>query len=56
MKIKMNSIFGFLWLLIWIAGAVVAKGFWSMFFTITTAGFYSCYLVIELLFKHYGIL
>lgn len=49
----MKELVGFICLLMWIAGAVIAKGFWSAFFCIIP--FWSCYLVIEFAFKHWGI-
>jgi hypothetical protein len=49
-KLGMPSI----WVIIWIAGAVIAKGFWSTIFAIFTFGFYSFYLVIERCFQYLG--
>lgn len=37
----------------WIAGFVIAKGFWSTFFCIIP--FYSWYLIVEMYFTKYGI-
>jgi len=36
------------WLLMWMAGIVIAKGFWSTLAAVMTGGFYSLYLVVEL--------
>ena len=38
--------------LIWIAGVVIAKGFWSTFFAVCIP-FWSYYLVVELLITKY---
>ena len=45
-----------LWMLVWMAGIVIAKGFWSTFFAICTGGLWSVYLIMEVVFKHYGII
>lgn len=42
----MQLVFGAIALLAWIAGAVIAKGFWSTFFTIFFFP-YAWYLVVE---------
>lgn len=52
----MKYLASFVYLVIWIAGIVIAKGFWNTFFAICTGGFYSMYLVIELLLTKYGII
>jgi hypothetical protein len=39
---------------IWIAGMVLAKGFWSTFFAVVTCGFWSAYLVEEKLMQMAG--
>jgi len=46
----------FLWILIWMAGIVIAKGFWSTLFAVGTGGLWSIYLIMEVIFKHYGII
>lgn len=35
------------WATVWMAGVVLAKGFWSTFFAVITGGLYSYYLIIE---------
>jgi len=42
-----NVICHFLWFFMWMTGIVLAKGFWSTFFAITTGGLWSSYLVIQ---------
>lgn len=42
-----RAIFGLFWLTIWMAGIVLAKGFWSTFFAVITSGLWSFYLVVE---------
>jgi len=42
----MNNLFGFIYVCIWIAGVVIAKGFWSTCFALVIP-FWSFYLVIE---------
>ena len=42
----MNYLYAIIMLFMWIAGIVVAKGFWSTFFAITFCP-YAMYLVIE---------
>lgn len=44
----------FLVFLVWVAGIVIAKGFWSTFFAIFFAP-YSFYLVVEKLLLFWGI-
>ncbi len=48
-----KTIAGFFLTIMWLAGMVLAKGFWSMFFAIFTP--YGMYLVVELLMKRGGI-
>lgn len=43
------------WVVMWTAGVVIAKGFWSTAFAITTGGFWSLYLITERVLLHYGI-
>lgn len=45
----------FLVFLVWMAGIVIAKGFWSTFFAIFFAP-YSFYLVVEKLLLFWGII
>lgn len=52
----MKYLISFICIVIWVTGVVIAKGFWSTFFAITTGGFYSFYLVIELLLNKYGFI
>lgn len=58
MDFRMNDVsialLKFLVLLLWIAGIVIAKGFWSTFFAIFFAP-YSFYLVVEKLLLFWGI-
>ena len=44
------------WMLVWVAGIVIAKGFWSTFFAITTSGVWSAYLVMEQILKNLNVL
>ncbi len=49
-----QTVFG-VWIIItWIAGFVLAKGFWSTFFCIIP--FYAWYLVVEAYLGKYGLL
>lgn len=52
----MKYIFNFVWTIVWVAGIVIANGFWSTFFAIMTGGLWSTYLVVEKLMKFYGVL
>ena len=52
----MKYIIGFIWLIGWIAGIVLAKGFWSTCIATITAGLWSFYLIIELTLKYYNII
>lgn len=60
-KIKIHSyepliyLLKFLVFLVWMAGIVIAKGFWSTFFAIFFAP-YSFYLVVEKLLLFYGVI
>ena len=36
-----------IWSLLWFAGIIIAKGFWSTFFAVCTFGLWSLYLVVE---------
>lgn len=40
---------------IWIAGIIIAKGFWSTFFAVIIP-FWSWYLVVEKVMIHYGVI
>ena len=51
----MKSLVGLIFAVAWIAGIVIAKGFWSTFFAIVIP-FWSYYLLIEQLLIKYGIL
>lgn len=42
-----RTLIGMLWMLGWIAGCVLAQGFWSTFATVITGGLWSWYLVLE---------
>ena len=48
-----SSIAGFFFFAVWIAGFVIAKGFWSTLFAIIP--FWGWYLVVELVLKHFNI-
>lgn len=50
----MKAIVQLLLILLWLAGIVIAKGFWSTFFSIIFLP-YSWYLVIEKIILYYGI-
>lgn len=50
----MKYILSFILLVMWIAGFVIAKGFWSTFFCIFAP--YSFYLVIEKIMIMYNII
>jgi len=45
-----------IWLPMWMAGIVIAKGFWSTLAAITTGGLYSLYLVMELFLARIGFI
>lgn len=49
-----TSIAGLLFFAVWIAGLVIAKGFWSTLFAIIP--FYGWYLVVEKLLIHFQII
>lgn len=44
------------WILIWIAGIILAKGFWSTTFAVFTGGFWSAYLVLERVMIALGVI
>ena len=48
----MSKLANLILLFVWIAGIVLAKGFWSTFFAIIIP-FWSYYLVIERIVEHY---
>ncbi len=50
----MNSIIQFVLIVLWIAGIVLAKGFWLTLLAICIP-FYAWYLVIERLMTDFGI-
>lgn len=54
-KEKKMKIFEFIWVILWITGVVIAKGFWSTFFAIFTVGTWSIYLIIEKVLLYYGL-
>lgn len=47
MKRAIELFVAILWILIWIKGIVIAKGFWSTFFAVSTGGLWSLYLILE---------
>jgi hypothetical protein len=49
----MKTIFNAVFLLVWLAGAVLAKGFWSSLFAIFIP-FWALYLVVERLMMVWG--
>lgn len=51
----MKYLTSFITLIMWIAGVVIAVGFWSTFFAITIP-FWAFYLVIEKLLPFIGLL
>jgi len=52
----MKYIYQLAMFIIWVSGVVIAKGFWSTFFAIFTAGLWSTYLVVEKLLQFNGII
>ena len=50
----MKELLGFVFFCIWIAGIVIAKGFWSTFFAVLVP-FWSYYLVIERIIIYFGV-
>lgn len=48
-----SSIANFLFFAVWIAGLVIAKGFWETLFAIIP--FYGWYLVVEKILLHFQI-
>lgn len=54
MKSLMDTLFVLILSIGWIAGVVIAKGFWSVFFAIIIP-FYSWYLVIEKLMIKFSL-
>lgn len=51
----MRSIVGLILVIWWIAGIVLAKGFWSTFFACFFIP-WAYYLVVELILKFYGVI
>ena len=51
----MNHVFKFIYFSMWIAGCVLAKGFWSTFFAVCTGGLWSAYLVFEKMLLIWGV-
>lgn len=52
----MSYLFYLLWIVVWVCGVVIAKGFWSTFFAVLTYGWWSFYLVTEVMLKYYGVI
>jgi len=52
----MKHVVKLIWIIIWIAGIVIAKGFWSTTFAIITGGLWSLYLVLEKIMQCYGLI
>lgn len=50
-----RALLGFITFPMWIAGIVIAKGFWSTFFAVFIP-FWSWYLTIEKLLMHFGVI
>jgi len=50
----MKELRGFVYVCIWIAGIVIAKGFWSTFFAVLIP-LWSYYLVIERIILYFGV-
>lgn len=51
----MKSIASLLAFVVWVAGIVLAKGFWSTFFAVIFP-IWSWYLVVEHFLIHYGVI
>lgn len=45
-----------IYIVIWVAGVVIAKGFLQTIAAVMTSGIYSLYLVVELLMIKYGFI
>lgn len=58
-NVKLSGVWGFLslmlFLFMWVFGAVLAKGFWSTFFSIFFFP-WGWYLVVEKVALHFGLL
>ena len=58
-SLKLSGVWGFLALMVfmsmWVFGAVLAKGFWSTFFSIFFFP-WGWYLVVEKIAIHFGVL
>ena len=50
----LSSVFGAAWVFMWVAGCVLAKGFWSTLFAVITCGLWSAYLVVEKVMRAVG--
>jgi len=50
-----ECLFMLVFIISWVMGVVIAKGFWSTFFTVVFFP-YSFYLVVERIMEMYGIL
>ena len=55
MNFKLNNLYAFIMIILWTAGAVLAKGFWLTLLAIFIP-FYSWYLIIEKLMMHFGLI
>lgn len=56
MRYLIGFIASLLWSTVWIAGIVLAEGFWSTTFAVCTGGAWSSYLVIERLMVMNGMI
>lgn len=50
-----NKLFRVAWVVMWVAGVVLAKGFWSTLFAVFTWGLWSLYLVVEMGLRVLGV-
>ena len=55
MNDNFKTLIGFFLFFLWVAGVVIAEGFWSTFFSIIFP-FWAYYLLVEKLLIVYGIL
>jgi hypothetical protein len=51
----MESLLKIMFFIVWLAGIVIAKGFWSVFFAFFIP-FWGWYLVVEKVLNNYGIM
>ncbi len=54
-KFNFNNIYSFIFSIAWVAGIVLAKGFWLTLLSIVFPP-YAWYLLIEKLMAHYGFI